>query len=44
MSKISAKLKRGHSNGDAKCRWGKLDAGAVAYLQIGDFRREALLT
>jgi len=30
MPKISAKLKQGHPNGGAKCRWGRLNAGAVA--------------
>ena len=27
---ISIKLKRGHPNGGTKCRWGRLNAGAVA--------------
>jgi len=30
MPKISAKLKWGYPNGDARCRWGRLNAGAVA--------------
>jgi len=30
MPKISAKLKQGHPNGDDKCRWGRLNASAVA--------------
>jgi len=30
MPKIWAKLKQGHSNGGAKCRWGRLNTGAVA--------------
>jgi len=29
-AKISAKLKLGHPNGGTKCRWGRLNAGAVA--------------
>jgi len=30
VPKISSKLKLGHPNGGAKCRWGRLNAGAVA--------------
>jgi len=30
VAKISLKLKRGHPNGGAKCRWSRLNAGAVA--------------
>jgi len=30
LPKISAKLNQGHPNGDAECRWGRLNAGAVA--------------
>jgi len=30
VPKISTKLKRGHPNGDAKCRWSTLNAGKVA--------------
>jgi len=30
MPKISAKLKRGHSQRGVKCRWGRLNAVAVA--------------
>jgi len=30
MPKISTKLKRDHPNRGTKCRWGRLNAGAVA--------------
>ena len=29
VPKILAKVKQGHPNGGAKCRWGRLNAGAV---------------
>jgi len=29
-AEISAELKRVHPNGSAKCRWGRLNTGAVA--------------
>jgi len=42
MPKMSAKLKRGHPNAGAKCRWVRLNAVAVA--EIGNFRRQTLST
>ena len=39
LPKISAKLKRGHPNGGANCRWGRSNAGAVLKLATFDAKR-----
>ena len=37
-----SKTQTGHSNGDMKCRWGRLIACAVSDNWLGDFQRETL--